>query len=49
MRTINESEFDINLKNIEIEKIIVNTFNAISSILTNYNDYKIITNNIKSF
>ena len=49
MITTNESQFDINLKNVEIEKIIVDTFNAISSILTNYNDCKIITNNIKSF
>ena len=44
-----KSESIINLNNSEIENAIVNTFIDISFILKYYNDYKIITNNMKSF
>ena len=49
MGTTKENEFDINLKNKVVEKIIVTSFYALSSILMNFKDSKIITNNIKSF
>ena len=45
----NEIEFNFDLKSTGLENVIIEIFNNTLSILGNYNDYKIIINNLKSF
>ena len=46
---LKEKEFNINLNKDILEDIIINSLNLAFKILSNYNDNKIISNNLKSF